>query len=91
MNDLPGNLRRALKKSKPFHNCWCGYLTPSEIVALVKDGHRAKHEPWVDYAKEKMKRGESNPTYFYFYATGKHRPEHPNLGRHDKTKSVPIQ
>lgn len=90
---MNGNLARALRKAEFFETwrCWYGYFTPSEILALIADGHKPRWEKEryksnLDYIIAHKKRGESNPMTFYFDASGKHRPEPPV--RHDKTEAA---
>ena len=66
---LGGNLGRALGKVKHYHaDQWCGYLTPSEILALLEAGAMATSgSGWeIAWAKRKKDSGESRPTWFYF-------------------------
>jgi hypothetical protein len=61
------HLESAFRKIKK-HDCdvWVGYLLPSEIIALVKDGAKCTSSGYVDYAIAKKARGESKSTWFYF-------------------------
>lgn len=61
-------LRIAKSKVKLFHGktrSYCGCLTPSEFLALVEIGVVAK-EYDISNAKLWKKRGESNPSWYYF-------------------------
>lgn len=68
----PSILRSAIHKCRRFTkqtNEWCGYLTPSEIFALIDAGvvpvdRDSGHIEWV---KTNLNRGISNPIWFYFY------------------------
>lgn len=88
---MNGNLKRALHKAKPCQNHWGGCFTPSEIFALIDDGHTSVNKGSSYYSreieryKESIKKGESNPSWFYFHASGKNKPIHPSPTRHDKT------
>ena len=64
MKNKDGNLERALKKVSPhYKNVYCGYLTPSEMLALIKRG--AKESPNSiysdEYINEKIAKGDSRP------------------------------
>ncbi len=80
------SLKRAIAKAQPFADTaqWCGYFTPSEILALVEDGHRAACASDVDGARERAAAGHGNPQWFYFYATGQTVLTNAKLGAHDK-------
>jgi len=73
--DVPvptGNLQRAERKVKHRSGReWCGYLTPSEVVALVADGATLvnNHKGELQYLQSEIARGISNPRWTYFYAT----------------------
>jgi len=90
MAKLNGNLDRALRKARPFSDTkeWCAAFTPSEILALIKDGHKptAHQEQKVNHAKIYVAKGESSPMWFYFYSTGKNRPYFIKDNKHDKTQ-----
>ncbi len=47
---------------------WGGYLTPSEIVLLYQMGARSDGGTFnnLDYAKKRVKEGNSAPYWFYF-------------------------
>lgn len=52
---------------------WGGYLTPVEIIYIV-DVWKVQQDlnDWhVKYAREQIKKGESNPGWFYFVITKK--------------------
>ena len=60
-------LQRAKAKCRYYHNKeWVGYLTPSEIVALVYASIHCKGLWDVEHARDDMAKGRSNPRYFYF-------------------------
>jgi|GEM_PF-2649712 len=51
-----------------------GYLTPSEIIAISKIGARSDGGSTfnsLDYAKQRVKQGNSRPYWFYFNVTDK--------------------
>jgi len=75
-----GNLQRALRKSKKFYDqTWCGYFTPSEIIALVEDGAKPDlgSQYQIPYTRECIKKGDCSRSWFYFYL-GKTKPDKPN-------------
>lgn len=48
---------------------WGGYLTPSEILALIDNGcipTDSYQKVWLSYVLNKKKEGTSNPMWFYF-------------------------
>ena len=61
------NLKRAIAKLQPNgRDVWCAALTPAEIVALVEVGAVPNLESHVARAREKLAKGESDSTWFYF-------------------------
>lgn len=67
-----GNLQRAERKIKHFSGReWCGYLTPSEVIAIVADGARLvnDHKGMLQYVQNEIVRGVSNPRWTYFHAS----------------------
>ncbi len=66
-----GNLRRAESKISRFSDTpqWCGYLTPSEALALLDDGGREGPSSMDKrkYFQEKRDSGDSAPQWFYFF------------------------
>lgn len=67
-----GNLQRAERKVKHFSGReWCGYLTPSEVLAIIADGARLvnDHKGTLQYVQSEVDRGISNPRWTYFHAT----------------------
>lgn len=81
------NLRRAERKVRRLNKReWCGYLTPSEMLALVQDGARPtpNNQTMYDYHLERRERGESSPSWFYFYPSKEQLQRlisHPNRER----------
>lgn len=57
-------------KCKEFHhNEWVGHLQPAEIVALYNAGYFPYYENgiiFVEWAKRNMKKGQSEPFWYYF-------------------------
>lgn len=86
------NLSRAIAKCHLHAKTeWTGYLTPSEILALVDAGAIPVNEPaHIEWIKKKVARGESRPTYFYFYPNAallellKERIQHKKVGTREK-------
>jgi hypothetical protein len=71
------SLAIAVKKLEPhMPKVWCGYLTPSEVLALVKDGYRLTHDHnhKVDHFQKEMDAGRSGQNWCYFDKVGKTRP-----------------
>ena len=64
------NLRSAIYKSNKndFHRIeYCGYLTPSEILELLKlNIHPFNKNGLKEWNMDKKKKGICNPTWFYF-------------------------
>lgn len=63
------NLRRAYAKVKHHSKrVWCGYLTASEVVAIVGAGAKpeASNTHIVERARTAVAEGEAKPTWFYF-------------------------
>jgi len=66
-NTNEANLQRAIGKLQPSgRDVWCAALTPAEIIALVEAGAIASLEAHVSRAREKLAKGESDSTWFYF-------------------------
>ena len=64
-----GNLGRALSKVEHCYGPrWCGYLTPSEILELVKAGAIPEHPGGMQYIEMKHAKGQCRPNWFYFTA-----------------------
>ncbi len=63
------NLRSAEIKIKQLADTrrWCGYLTPSEALAMLDDGAKPERSTIKQYLEEQKQAGSSNPTWFYFY------------------------
>ena len=60
----------ALSKIKHhYENIWCGYVTPSEAVALMRNGAIAENH-YESYMKGRMSKGDSKPSWFYFKIAG---------------------
>jgi hypothetical protein len=61
------NFLVALSKISRFSNTqeWCGYLTPSEAVALLDAGGIAS-EHYDQSVRIRKAEGKSKPTWFYF-------------------------
>lgn len=47
-------------------NVWCGYLVPAEIVVLADSGATPTLYSHVSMARQKVAKGEADPTWFYF-------------------------
>jgi len=61
------NLASALKKvHRHLRTEWVGYLTPAEIVALVKAGARPQDAMDLSRNEEYVRKGDSSPGWFYF-------------------------
>tara|TARA_B100001105_G_C22398664_1_gene448054 strand:- start:4845 stop:5099 length:255 start_codon:yes stop_codon:yes gene_type:complete len=61
------NLTSAIAKLvQNGRDVWCAALTPAEIVALVDAGAIANLAAHVVRAREKLTKGESGSTWFYF-------------------------
>ena len=61
------NLERAIAKLQPHgRDCWCAPLTPAEIVALADAGAVPSLGHAVERAKERVSKGDSGTTWFYF-------------------------
>lgn len=63
------NLKSAEKKVSPCSDKkqWCGYLTPSEAIAILNDGAKSIGS-WnqIEKLMERKKLGNSSPSWFYF-------------------------
>lgn len=58
-----------IAKSKVRHfdkRIYCGWLTPSEFLALVDEGIQPRREDDVAFAKKWKEKGRSDPSWFYF-------------------------
>lgn len=65
-------LNKSLNKCRRFsktNNEWCGWLTPTEIFTLIEAGVIPVHrdDNHIEWLKERLKKGLSNPIWFYFY------------------------
>lgn len=61
------NLDRALRKVTHHRaGVWCGYLTPSEILAVIDAGAVITNDWKLDWIKEDVRKGQCRPTWFYF-------------------------
>jgi hypothetical protein len=81
---MNGNLNRALRKVKfHFGKTWVGYLTPSEIFALIKAGAKPTNscQLSLEYYQKCLKMGDSSPHWFYFYP---HKLNLIKVDSHDK-------
>jgi hypothetical protein len=68
-----GNLERAIRKIKyylPPIKEWMGYITPSEHVALVKNGAVPSRQFDLEFDRACMKSGRSNPEWRSFTTLG---------------------
>ncbi len=68
-----------------------GYLTPVEILALIKDYGvipTQSYETMLDYIKEKMYKGICNPQWFYFFPSKKFRGWHERLNSNGMYRNV---
>ena len=66
-NTNEANLKRAIAKLQPNgRDVWCAALTPTEIVGLVDAGAISNLEAHVTRAREKLAKGKSDSTWFYF-------------------------
>lgn len=73
-NTMEKVLKIAMMKAEPFSDTkeWCGAFTPSEIIALIELGvEPANYQHMVDYATERLKKGDNSPMWFYFYPNDK--------------------
>lgn len=64
-----GNLERAIntiKLTDETRREWGGYLTPSEVAAILENGGMSNQKWTADYAKRKIAEGDSQPSWFYF-------------------------
>jgi hypothetical protein len=64
-----GNLDRAGRKVQHFYKReWCGYLTPSEALAILDDGAQPTNNTLYqrEHLLEKKKKGDCRPQWFYF-------------------------
>jgi hypothetical protein len=83
-----GNLGRALYKVENFaDNYWGGYLTPSEVLALLNAGAIPTQYSWKDfeYFREKKAKGDCRPTWWYFNGSTRINPllaDKPRRHRH---------
>ena len=61
------NLARAIAKCQHrVRNAWSGYLTPAEYLALLENGAKPDVGCDLNWAKERVAAGESNPRWVYF-------------------------
>jgi len=62
-------MRKLEKDFDPNRTEYSGYLTPMEILSLMKLGVSVNDgSKWtIEYATAKKKKGECNPQWFYFY------------------------
>lgn len=70
MRNKQGNLYRAERKIRHYYKQeWCGYLTPSEAIALIDDGARPIDNTLYlrQYIQARKDNGESRPGWFYFF------------------------
>lgn len=67
MSTAEPKLARAIAKlSSQGQDCWGAPLTPAEIVALATVGAMPSMIGTVDRARERVAKGESGQTWFYF-------------------------
>lgn len=67
MSAAEPNLTRAIAKLLPQgRDCWGAPLTPAEIVALATAGAVPSMAGAVERARERVAKGESGQTWFYF-------------------------
>ena len=85
---LNGNLDRALGKLRPYSDTkeWCASLTPSEIMALIKDGYKLTDSSSyrLQHLKEEISKGFCSPSWIYFQKVGNHAPKFIKHSKHDK-------
>lgn len=76
-------LHKSIKKCDKLHGYWCGYLQPAEIIRLF-DGNviTANLKDDIEYAKECISKGKSNPRWFYFQPKGNFLELHRGLKRY---------
>lgn len=61
------NLKRAsFKIKRHFKRTWCGYLTPSEFLALVKEKIQPRDKHDIERAKQYAQVGDGSPAWYYF-------------------------
>lgn len=67
---MSGNLERAVSKIKQTNgNEWGGYLTPSEILALLEagaDSTYSRRKRDIQECKQRLEAGQNNPWWWYF-------------------------
>lgn len=69
VNSTESNLTSAIAKlQQDGRDVWCAALTPAQIVALVDAGAIANLDSHVNRARERLAKGESGRTWFYFTA-----------------------
>jgi hypothetical protein len=66
------HLKSAIFKSRRYHKrIWVGYLTPSEILALLESGAKINSPSYAEeHAKERKEKGECSSVWFYFFPDG---------------------
>lgn len=68
------DLKKIVAKCGRFSNTnqWCGYLTPTEIIALIDAGAKPGlgWDSMLERVRLNKKTGISNPIWFYFYPNG---------------------
>lgn len=68
---MNGNLRRALHKIHQHNtDVWCGCVTPSEVLELVRNGAQSNQPGYVKSALLCVKAGDSGSGWFYFRLSG---------------------
>lgn len=82
------DIHSIVKKCVLEYGIWGGYLQPVEILKLIDSGliDVQKHRWDIKYAKEKKKKGECNPTWFYFVPKPQFIELHRGLKRKNKIR-----